>query len=69
MSRDFLQQVIRSYGSAHARTCWIYLEQSLKLFASHQRDTRERGKGDGDALQVMASLAQNELPALALGAG
>ena len=35
-----------------------YLEQSFKLFAAHQRDARERGKGDGDALQAMASLAQ-----------
>jgi polyhydroxyalkanoate synthesis regulator protein len=35
-----------------------YLEQSLKLFASHQRDARERSKGDGDALQVVVNLAQ-----------
>jgi hypothetical protein len=35
-----------------------YLEQCFKLFASHQRDARERGKNDGDVLQVAASLAQ-----------
>jgi polyhydroxyalkanoate synthesis repressor PhaR len=34
MSRDFLSQVIRSYGDAMRSTVGSYLEQSLKLFAS-----------------------------------
>ena len=34
MSRDFLSQVIRSYGDATRSMVGSYLEQSLKLFAS-----------------------------------
>ena len=34
MSRDFLSQVIRSYGDAMRSTVGSYLEQSLKLFAN-----------------------------------
>ena len=34
MSRDFLSQVIRSYGDAMRGMVGSYLEQSLKLFAS-----------------------------------
>ena len=34
MSRDFLSQVIRSYGDAMRSMVGSYLEQSLKLFAS-----------------------------------
>jgi polyhydroxyalkanoate synthesis repressor PhaR len=49
MSRDFLSQVIRSYGGATQGMIGSYLEQSLKLFASQQRDARERTKGVGDA--------------------
>lgn len=36
MSRDFLSQVIRSYGSAMQGMTGCYLEQSLKLFATQQ---------------------------------
>jgi polyhydroxyalkanoate synthesis repressor PhaR len=49
MSRDFLSQVIRSYGGATQGMIGSYLEQSLKLFAGQQRDARERNKGPGDA--------------------
>ena len=49
MSRDFLSQIIRSYGGATQGMIGSYLEQSLKLFASQQRDARERSKGSGDA--------------------
>jgi polyhydroxyalkanoate synthesis repressor PhaR len=51
MSRDFLSQIIRSYGGAGATQGMIgsYLEQSLKLFAGQQRDARERAKGVGEA--------------------
>ena len=45
MSRDFLSQVIRSYGGgAMQGVIGCYLEQSLKLFASQQREVRERAK-------------------------
>lgn len=45
MSRDFLAHLIRSYGGGvmqHLTGC--YLEQSLKLFATQQREMRERAK-------------------------
>jgi polyhydroxyalkanoate synthesis regulator protein len=34
MSRDFLSQMIRSYGGAMRGMVGSYLEQSLKLFAN-----------------------------------
>ena len=40
MSRDFLSQVIRSYGPAARTAMGSYLEQSLKLFA-----TQDVGRG------------------------
>jgi polyhydroxyalkanoate synthesis repressor PhaR len=48
MSRDFLSHVIRSYGGAMQGMIGSYLEQSLKLFAGHQRDARERAKGTSE---------------------
>jgi len=48
MSRDFLSQIIRSYGGAMQGMIGSYLEQSLKLFAGQQRDARERIKNVGD---------------------
>ena len=53
MSRDFLSQIIRSYGGATQGMIGSYLEQSLKLFAGQQRDARERAKGVGDAESVL----------------
>ncbi len=45
MSRDFLSQIIRSYGGgAMQGLIGCYLEQSLKLFANQQREVRERAK-------------------------
>jgi polyhydroxyalkanoate synthesis repressor PhaR len=58
MSRDFLSQVIRSHDAHSHDLIGSYLEQSLKLFASHQRDGRERSKADGEPLQVVVNLAQ-----------
>jgi polyhydroxyalkanoate synthesis repressor PhaR len=58
MSRDFLSQIIRSHDAHFHDMIGSYLEQSFKLFASHQRDARERAKNDGDSLQAVASLAQ-----------
>jgi polyhydroxyalkanoate synthesis repressor PhaR len=60
MSRDFLSQVIRSYGGAMQGLIGSYLEQSLKLFANQQRDAHERSKGaDGsDSAETANNLAQ-----------
>lgn len=44
MSRDFLAQVIRSYGSNMQGVVGSYLEQSLKLFNAQQREIRDRIK-------------------------
>jgi polyhydroxyalkanoate synthesis regulator protein len=46
MSRDFLSHVIRSYGGPLHGMIGSYLEQSVKLFVSQQREMRER-KGSG----------------------
>ena len=63
MSRDFLSQIIRSYGGATQGMIGSYLEQSLKLFASQQRDARERSKGaaDTDSTPASNNLAINHL--------
>src|ERR1700761_302528 len=45
MSRDFLSQIIRSYGGAKQGMIGSYLEQSLKLFASQQRSASTTGVG------------------------
>lgn len=42
MSRDFLSQIIRSYGGNMQNVVGSYLEQSLKLFDAQQREVRER---------------------------
>jgi len=44
MSRDFLSHVIRTYGGSLHGMIGSYLEQSVKLFVSQQREMRERGK-------------------------
>ena len=48
MSRDFLSQVIRSYGAGVRSVMGNYLEQSLKLFASQQRDARDKLKNTSE---------------------
>ena len=60
MSRDFLSQIIRSYGGAMQGMIGSYLEQSLKLFAGQQRDARERIKsvGDPESAEAVNHLAQ-----------
>jgi polyhydroxyalkanoate synthesis repressor PhaR len=55
MSRDFLSQIIRSHDGRVHDMIGSYLEQSLKLFPSHQRDARERNKG-GAAAESVASI-------------
>ncbi len=42
MSRDFLSQIIRSYGGNMQNVVGSYLEQSLKLFDAQQREVREQ---------------------------
>jgi polyhydroxyalkanoate synthesis repressor PhaR len=59
MSRDFLSQIIRSYGGATHGMIGSYLEQSLKLFAVQQREARDRGKTvfEAEAADAVAGLA------------
>ena len=61
MSRDFLSQVIRSYGGgAMQGMVGCYLEQSLKLFATQQREVRERAKSvvGSDPQELVAAVTQ-----------
>lgn len=60
MSRDFLAQVIRSYGGAMQGLVAGYLEQSLKLFMSQQQHLRERVRDvvGVDPVGVVAGIAQ-----------
>jgi polyhydroxyalkanoate synthesis repressor PhaR len=56
MSRDFLWQIIRTYGGPLQGMIGRYLDQSLKLFIAQQREMRERSKGlDGDAMSTLAN--------------
>jgi polyhydroxyalkanoate synthesis repressor PhaR len=60
MSRDFLSQLIRSYGGAMHGVLGSYLEQSARLFAHQQREIRERVKGvvGVDPVDSVTQLAQ-----------
>ena len=61
MSRDFLQQVIRCYGSGALQgVVATYLEQSLKLLAAQQRELRERAKSlsGSDAGELVTAVTQ-----------
>jgi polyhydroxyalkanoate synthesis repressor PhaR len=60
MSRDFLAQVIRSYGGAMQGVMGSYLEQSLKLFDAQQREIRERVKSvvGVDPVDTVTQIAQ-----------
>ena len=60
LGRDFLSQLIRSYGGALQGMIGSYLEQSLKLFMSQQRDARLalKGAADADSAESVSSLAQ-----------
>jgi polyhydroxyalkanoate synthesis repressor PhaR len=60
LGRDFLSQIIRSYGGALQGMVGSYLEQSLKLFVSQQRDTRLPAKAGADAgsAEAVNTLAQ-----------
>lgn len=60
MSRDFLAQLIRSYGSNVPEVIGSYLEQSLKLFTTQQRQMRDKVKTvvGVDPVGMVADLAQ-----------
>jgi len=60
MSRDFLSQVIRSYGDTMQSMVGSYLEQSLKLFLGQQQQIRDRVKSvvGIDPVGVVTGLAQ-----------
>ena len=60
MSRDFLSQVIRSYGSGLHDFVGRYLDESIQLFAREQRDLRDRFKNvvGIDPLESVTNVAQ-----------
>jgi polyhydroxyalkanoate synthesis repressor PhaR len=60
MSRDFLAQVIRSYGGAIPGVVSSYLEQSMKLFSAQQREIRDRVKSvvGVDPVDTVTQIAQ-----------
>ena len=60
MSRDFLSQVIRSYGNMMPDFVSSYLEQSLKLFVNQQKQMRDKVKDvvGVDPVGVVTEMAQ-----------
>ena len=58
LGRDFLSQIIRSYGGALQGMMGSYLEQTLKLFVSQQRDARLAAKGADASGEALSGLAQ-----------
>ena len=60
LSRDFLAQMIRSYGGPGQAVVGSYLEQSLRFIAGQQRDMKDRIKGatGADSLESVAALAE-----------
>jgi len=60
MSRDFLSQVIRSYGSGLQDFVGRYLDESIKMFAREQRELRDKFKHvvGVDPLETVGNMAQ-----------
>jgi polyhydroxyalkanoate synthesis repressor PhaR len=60
MSRDFLSQVIRSYGNGLQDFVGRYLDESIQLFAKEQRELRDRFKNvvGIDPLETVTHVAQ-----------
>lgn len=59
MSRDFLSQVIRCYGGTQPGLVGSYLEQSLKLFTSQQREDTAAASPPADGeVENLGALAQ-----------
>lgn len=63
MSRDFLSQVIRSYGKVVPEFAADYLEQSMKFFMARQQHLRDqvRRMTGGDPLSAVADATQKNL--------
>ena len=60
MSRDFLSQVIRTYGSGLQDFVGRYLDESLQQFSREQRELRERFKSvvGVDPVETVTAVAQ-----------
>jgi polyhydroxyalkanoate synthesis repressor PhaR len=60
MSRDFLSQVIRTYGSGLHDFVGRYLDESIQQFAREQRELRERFKQvvGVDPVETVTAVAQ-----------
>ena len=60
MSRDFLSQVIRTYGSGLQDFVGRYLDESLHLFSKEQRELRDRFKNvvGIDPVETVTAVAQ-----------
>ena len=60
MSRDFLSQVIRSYGSGLQEFVGRYLDESIQQFAREQRELRDRFKNvvGLDPVETVTAVAQ-----------
>ncbi len=60
MSRDFLSQVIRTYGSGLQDFVGRYLDESIQQFAREQRELRERFKNvvGVDPVETVTMVAQ-----------
>jgi len=60
LSREFLTHLIQSYGGQMQGIAGKYLEQSMGLFMSQQRDLRERVKGavGHDPVELALGIAQ-----------
>jgi polyhydroxyalkanoate synthesis repressor PhaR len=60
LSREFLAQLIRSYGTQVQGVMGSYLEQSMRLFTAQQAQVRERIKGvvGVDPVETAVDVAQ-----------
>jgi polyhydroxyalkanoate synthesis repressor PhaR len=60
LSQDFLAQAIRCHGNALQGFIAAHLEHSLKLFAAHQQQVRDRVKAiiGADPVEALANSAQ-----------
>jgi polyhydroxyalkanoate synthesis repressor PhaR len=60
MSRDFLSQVIRTYGNGLQDFVGRYLDESIQHFAREQRELRERFKNvvGVDPVETVSAVAQ-----------
>jgi polyhydroxyalkanoate synthesis regulator protein len=60
MSRDFLSQVIRTYGNGLHDFVGRYLDESIQQFAREQRELREKFKNvvGIDPVETVTAVAQ-----------